>query len=123
MPRFAMAPGAAQQQRLSPRCGRRRYLVYNRIPMLWPGFAVRCRRGRCRWLCDAVLTQGSIQQLFTQIDALHVLTSLAGFEALLRGLESTAGAFRFMRQDSPMTANVTIAGSGSSHWTSWCMPP
>ena len=38
-------------------------------------------------LCDEVLTQGSIQQLFTQIDALHVLTSLAGFEGLLRGLD------------------------------------
>jgi capsular polysaccharide export protein len=31
--------------------------------------------------------EASIQQLFTQIDALHVLTSIAGFEALLRGLE------------------------------------
>ena len=34
-----------------------------------------------------MLTSGSIQQLFTQVDVLHVLTSLAGFEALLRGLE------------------------------------
>jgi capsular polysaccharide export protein len=34
-----------------------------------------------------VLVEASIQQLFTQIDALHVLTSIAGFEALLRGIE------------------------------------
>ena len=50
-----------------------------------------CRAGagedQSRSYCDAVLTGGSIQQLFSQVDALHVLTSLAGFEALLRGLE------------------------------------
>ena len=28
-----------------------------------------------------------MQQMFPEIDALHVLTSLAGFEALLRGVE------------------------------------
>ena len=37
--------------------------------------------------CDELLTTGSIQQLFAQVDALHVMTSLAGFEALLRGVE------------------------------------
>jgi capsular polysaccharide export protein len=37
--------------------------------------------------CDEVLVTASIQQLFRQIDALHVLTSIAGFEALLRGVE------------------------------------
>jgi capsular polysaccharide export protein len=37
--------------------------------------------------CDELLVDASIHQLFTQIDALHVLTSIAGFEALLRGLE------------------------------------
>ena len=64
------------------------YLVYKPHPDVVAGL---CRAGdgeeSAADLCDAVLTQGSIQQLFTQIDALHVLTSLAGFEALLRGLE------------------------------------
>ena len=64
------------------------YLVYKPHPDVVAGL---CRAGAgedtATALCDEVLAQGSIQQLFTQIDALHVLTSLAGFEALLRGLE------------------------------------
>ena len=64
------------------------YLVYKPHPDVVAGL---CRAGAgedaAAALCDLVLSQGSIQQLFTQIDALHVLTSLAGFEALLRGLE------------------------------------
>jgi capsular polysaccharide export protein len=64
------------------------YLVYKPHPDVTAGL---CRAGvgeeiaqRC---CDEVLTSGSIDQLFTQVDALHVLTSLAGFEGLLRGVE------------------------------------
>lgn len=38
-------------------------------------------------LADLVLRDASIEQLFSQVDAVHVLTSLAGFEALLRGVE------------------------------------
>jgi capsular polysaccharide export protein len=64
------------------------YLLYKPHPDVVAGL---CRQGqgeaqvaRC---CDEVLVEASIQQLFTQIDALHVLTSIAGFEALLRGIE------------------------------------
>ncbi|AII48503.1 sugar transporter [Synechococcus sp. KORDI-52] len=64
------------------------YLLYKPHPDVVAGL---CRAGAgeddAAALCDEVLPQGSIQQLFTQIDAVHVLTSLAGFEALLRGLE------------------------------------
>lgn len=38
-----------------------------------------------RW-CDEIVTEVPIRQLFTQVDELQVLTSLAGFEALLRGV-------------------------------------
>ena len=38
-------------------------------------------------VADLVLREASVQQLFAQVDAVHVLTSLAGFEALLRGIE------------------------------------
>lgn len=37
--------------------------------------------------CDAVITAGAMDQLYREVDAVHVLTSLAGFEALLRGVE------------------------------------
>ena len=64
------------------------YLVYKPHPDVTAGL---CRAGVgeeiAQRYCDEVLTSGSIDQLFTQVDALHVLTSLAGFEAILRGLE------------------------------------
>ena len=64
------------------------HIIYKPHPDVVAGL---CRPGEGEQLtascCDAVLTSGSMQQLFTQVDALHVLTSLAGFEALLRGLE------------------------------------
>jgi capsular polysaccharide export protein len=37
--------------------------------------------------CDSLLTEGCMDQLYQEVDAVHVLTSLAGFEALLRGVE------------------------------------
>ncbi len=40
--------------------------------------------GHC-W--DEVLLEGAIEQIYRHVDAVHVLTSLAGFEALLRGVE------------------------------------
>ncbi len=64
------------------------YVVYKPHPDVVAGL---CRRGegeadvaRC---CDEVLVEASMQQLFSQVDALHVLTSIAGFEALLRQVE------------------------------------
>ena len=64
------------------------YLVYKPHPDVSAGL---CRAGEGEEIaqssCDEVLTSGSIDQLFTQVDALHVLTSLAGFEGLLRGVE------------------------------------
>ncbi|MCP9928026.1 capsular polysaccharide biosynthesis protein [Cyanobium sp. CH-040] len=64
------------------------HLIYKPHPDVVAGL---CRQGTGEavagdW-CDEVLVDAAIQQLFTQIDALHVLTSIAGFEALLRGLE------------------------------------
>lgn len=37
--------------------------------------------------CDEIVRDGAMDQIYQQVDAVHVLTSLAGFEALLRGLE------------------------------------
>jgi capsular polysaccharide export protein len=35
--------------------------------------------------CDEVLLEGSMHELLLQVDEVHVMTSLSGFEALLRG--------------------------------------
>jgi capsular polysaccharide export protein len=40
-----------------------------------------------RNLCDEVVAEAAIASLYDAVDAVHVLTSLAGFEALLRGRE------------------------------------
>ena len=37
-------------------------------------------------LCDEILRVGAMEQLLSQVDAVHVITSLAGFEALLRNV-------------------------------------
>lgn len=44
---------------------------------------------------DLVLTSGDICQLFEQVDHVHTLCSLAGFEALLRGVEVTTHGLPF----------------------------
>jgi capsular polysaccharide export protein len=38
-------------------------------------------------LCDELLVEAAMEPLYASVDAVHVLTSLAGFEALLRGRE------------------------------------
>ncbi len=39
--------------------------------------------------CDEVVTHADMAELLGQVDAVHVITSLAGFEALMRGLDVT----------------------------------
>ena len=63
------------------------FLVYKEHPDLVAGN----RRGRLlpqhiAPFADLVLSRGDMAGLFLQIDALHVISSLAGFEALLRGV-------------------------------------
>ncbi|WP_419900823.1 capsular polysaccharide export protein, LipB/KpsS family [Roseomonas sp. USHLN139] len=63
------------------------WLVYKPHPDLEAGF----RKGRLppealAGLADQVVTGAPLTALFPQIDALHTLTSLSGFEALLRGV-------------------------------------
>ena len=64
------------------------FLVYKPHPDVVAGL---CRSGvdeqRADAFCDQVISEGSISSLFAQVDALHVLTSLAGFEALIRRVE------------------------------------
>ena len=66
------------------------YIVYKPHPDVLAG-----RRGgdaglseERRW-CDEIVTGVSIHRLFAEIDTVELLTSLAGFEALLRGKQVT----------------------------------
>lgn len=64
------------------------WIVYKPHPDLEAGF----RKGRLPpealdGLADQVVTGAPLTALFPQIDALHTLTSLSGFEALLRGVK------------------------------------
>ena len=66
------------------------FLIYKPHPDIEAGF----RRGRIpaamlAGLADQVLHQAPMAALFDRVDAVHTLTSLTGFEALLRGLPVT----------------------------------
>lgn len=62
------------------------YVVYKPHPDVVAGLraAGRSENEATRW-CDEVLTHAAIAQLLDQVDEVHVMTSLTGFEALLRG--------------------------------------
>jgi capsular polysaccharide export protein len=66
------------------------FIVYKPHPDLEAGF----RRGRVAaatlaGLADQVLDRAPMEAVLRQVDAVHTLTSLTGFEALLRGLPVT----------------------------------
>ena len=66
------------------------YVVYK----VHPDIVARMRAEResvqqVRELCDEVVGDVNMAELLAEVDAVHVLTSLAGFEALLRGLPVT----------------------------------
>ncbi|MFM7240333.1 MAG: capsular polysaccharide biosynthesis protein [Cyanobium sp.] len=64
------------------------FLIYKPHPDVVAG--LRCASAAERQaleLADLVLADVAMEHLFSKVDAVHVLTSLAGFEALLRGLE------------------------------------
>lgn len=62
------------------------HLVYKPHPDVLAGLRARGENEQhaADW-CDEILTEAAMGPLLEQVDAVHVLTSLAGFEALLRG--------------------------------------
>ncbi|MFC3125389.1 capsule biosynthesis protein [Pseudoroseomonas globiformis] len=61
------------------------FLIYKPHPDLEAGFRQgRLEAGELAALADQVVTGAPLTALFPQVDALHTLTSLSGFEALLR---------------------------------------
>jgi len=64
------------------------WLVYKPHPDVVAGLRVERGAGfDPHGLCDEVLVEAALDPLYAAVDAVHVLTSLAGFEALLRGVE------------------------------------
>lgn len=68
----------------------RAWVVYKPHPDVVAGLRARGpeEAEAARW-CDEVVTDARMDQLLAQVDEVHTLTSLSGFEALLRGLPVT----------------------------------
>jgi capsular polysaccharide export protein len=62
------------------------WLVYKPHPDVVAGLRQGSEAGAAARHCDQILLQGAMDQLLAEVDAVHVITSLAGFEALLRGV-------------------------------------
>jgi capsular polysaccharide export protein len=61
------------------------FIVYKPHPDVVAGLRGASAAERdARQFCDAVVTEASMHSLLQQVDEVHVMTSLAGFEALLR---------------------------------------
>jgi capsular polysaccharide export protein len=66
------------------------WLVYKPHPDVEAGLRARGQgEADVRHFCDEIVTRTGMQQLLPQVDSVQVMTSLAGFEALLRGLPVT----------------------------------
>ena len=66
------------------------YIVYKPHPDVVAGLRLAGQQeNKAQQWCDEVVTDVAIGELLTVVDAVHVLTSLAGFEALLRGKSVT----------------------------------
>jgi capsular polysaccharide export protein len=101
------------------------FIIWKPHPDVQSGY----RRGylparKAAQFADLVLKQGDIRPLFAEVDALHTMTSLAGFEALLRGLPVTCWGRPFYagwglttdmenceRRQRRLTLDELIAGS------------
>lgn len=62
------------------------YVVYKPHPDVVAGLRLSGEEeARAQEFCDELVVHAPMQQLLEQVDEVHVMTSLAGFEALLRG--------------------------------------
>ncbi|MBS7807664.1 beta-3-deoxy-D-manno-oct-2-ulosonic acid transferase [Variovorax sp. PCZ-1] len=63
------------------------YIVYKPHPDVQAGLRAGALSAQLHGLYDELVTQADINSLYAHIDELHVISSLAGFEALLRGIK------------------------------------
>jgi capsular polysaccharide export protein len=72
------------------------WLVYKPHPDVVAGLRGQgAGEAKAQQYCDEVLLEGSMHDLLLQVDEVHVLTSLSGFEALLRGKPVTCWGHPF----------------------------
>ncbi|WP_459618468.1 capsular polysaccharide biosynthesis protein [Bordetella sp. 2513F-2] len=63
------------------------YVLYKPHPDVMAGLRLSGEgEGEAANWCDEIIEEAAFDQLLGQVDAVHVLTSLAGFEALMRGV-------------------------------------
>ena len=107
----------------------RAWLLYKPHPDVVAGLR-RAGQGEgeaARW-CDEVLTQADTAQLLESVDAVHVLSTLTGFEALLRGREVVCHGLPFyagwglttdlqvcVRRTRLLTLDALVAGALVCH--------
>ncbi len=66
------------------------YVIYKPHPDVVAGLRAKGKgEDSVQQWCDEFLVDVSIAQLLTEVDEVHVMTSLTGFEALLRGIKVT----------------------------------
>lgn len=62
------------------------FVIYKPHPDVAAGLrALGVDESQAKWHCDAVLDDVSMSELLDEVDEVHTMTSLTGFEALLRG--------------------------------------
>ncbi|MGD9889557.1 MAG: hypothetical protein AB7S56_09870 [Halothiobacillaceae bacterium] len=86
------APGIHQNMALlktvRTHCGDEAYIVYKPHPDVVAKLRAKgVNEDQADVLADEVLLAGDMASLVTQVDEVHVMTSLTGFEALLRGVK------------------------------------
>lgn len=101
------------------------YIVYRPHPDVVHGWRLESTHASLyAELADSVSCEGSITELFADVDAVCVMTSLAGFEALLRGKKVycygqpfyagwglTQDAYPINRRNKILSLNALIAGA------------
>ncbi len=101
------------------------YIVYKPHPDVMAGLrGSKAEEAALQSLCNEVVTEASMHELLGAVDGVHVLTSLAGFEALLRGKPVTTHGLPFYagwglttdrcsvpRRQRSLTLDMLVAGA------------
>jgi capsular polysaccharide export protein len=92
------------------------YIVYKPHPDVLAGLRAGAVAAQTPPLYDELVTQADINSLYEHVDELHVISSLAGFEALLRGLKVVCHGMPFYAGwglcEAPAISEAVLARRG-----------